>query len=62
MKDVTQAAPFSLETAKRGPHKAEIRKHQEEEQKQQKEFACFKARPNTVIYQAPKKEEVKISC
>lgn len=43
-----------METDKRGAYKAEIWKHQlEEEQKQQKEAACFKARPNTVIFQEP---------
>jgi targeting protein for Xklp2 len=62
VKDVTQAPPFSLETDKGGAHKAEIRKHQlEEDQKQQKE-ACFKARPDTAISQesfVPKKEKKK---
>lgn len=54
VKNVTQAEPFSLETDKRGAYKAEMWKHQlEEEQKQQKEAACFKARPNTVIFQEP---------
>ncbi|XP_055473955.1 targeting protein for Xklp2 isoform X1 [Psammomys obesus] len=61
VKNVTQAEPFSLETDKRGAYKAEIWKHQlEEELKQQKEAACFKARPNTVIFQepfVPKKEK-----
>lgn len=61
VKNATQAEPFSLETDKRGAYKAEIWKHQlEEEQKQQKEAACFKARPNTVIFQepfVPKKEK-----
>lgn len=61
VKNATQAEPFSLETDKRGAYKAEIWKHQlEEEQKQQKEAACFRARPNTVIFQepfVPKKEK-----
>ncbi|CAH6777074.1 targeting protein for Xklp2 isoform X2 [Phodopus roborovskii] len=61
IKNVTQAEPFSLETDKRGAFKAEVWKHQlEEELKQQKEAACFKARPNTVIFQepfVPKKEK-----
>lgn len=65
VKNVTQAEPFSLETDKRGAYKAEIWKHQlEEEQKQQKEAACFKARPNTVIFQepfAPKKEKKSVA-
>lgn len=54
VKSVTQAEPFSLETDKRGAFKAEVWKLQlEEELKQQKEAACFKARPNTVIFQEP---------
>nr|XP_045013157.1 targeting protein for Xklp2 isoform X2 [Jaculus jaculus] len=61
VKNVTQAEPFCLETDKRGAQKAEIWKHQlQEELKQQKEAACFKARPNTVIFQepfVPKKEK-----
>ncbi|XP_028630795.1 targeting protein for Xklp2 isoform X2 [Grammomys surdaster] len=65
VKNVTQAEPFSLETDKRGAYKAEIWKHQlEEEQKQQREAACFKARPNTVIFQepfVPKKEKKSVA-
>ncbi|XP_029417632.1 targeting protein for Xklp2 isoform X2 [Nannospalax galili] len=65
VKNVTQAEPFSLETDKRGAQKAEIRKHQlEEELKQQKEATCFKARPNTVIFQEPfipKKEKKSVA-
>uniref|UniRef100_A0A2K5CR98 TPX2 microtubule nucleation factor n=1 Tax=Aotus nancymaae TaxID=37293 RepID=A0A2K5CR98_AOTNA len=54
VKNVTQIEPFCLETDKRGALKAQIWKHQlEEELKQQKEAACFKARPNTVISQEP---------
>ncbi|XP_052039898.1 targeting protein for Xklp2 isoform X2 [Apodemus sylvaticus] len=65
VKNVTQAEPFSLETDKRGACKAEQWKIQlEEEQKQQKEAACFKARPNTVIFQepfVPKKEKKSVA-
>lgn len=65
VKNVTQAEPFSLETDKRGAYKAEMWKHQlEEEQKQQKDAACFKARPNTVIFQepfVPKKEKKSLA-
>ncbi|GAB1287053.1 Targeting protein for Xklp2 [Apodemus speciosus] len=65
VKTVTQAEPFALETDKRGAYKAEVWKHQlEEEQKQQKEAACFKARPNTVIFQepfVPKKEKKSVA-
>ncbi|CAO2578286.1 Targeting protein for Xklp2 [Lemmus lemmus] len=65
VKNVTQAEPFLLETDKRGAYKTELWKHQlEEEQKQQKEAACFKARPNTVIFQepfVPKKEKKSVA-
>ncbi|XP_042132428.1 targeting protein for Xklp2 isoform X2 [Peromyscus maniculatus bairdii] len=65
VKNVTQAEPFSLETDKRGAYKAEMWKQQlEEEQKQQKEAACFKARPNNVIFQepfVPKKEKKSVA-
>lgn len=61
VKSVTQTEPFCLETDKRGALKAQTWKHQlEEEMKQQKEATCFKARPNTVIFQepfVPKKEK-----
>ncbi|KAM5177353.1 targeting protein for Xklp2 isoform 3-T6 [Callospermophilus lateralis] len=54
VKNVTQIEPFCLETDKRGAVKAQIWKHQlEEELKQQKEAACFKARPNTITSQEP---------
>ncbi|XP_058535353.1 targeting protein for Xklp2 isoform X2 [Ochotona princeps] len=54
VKSVTQIEPFCLETDKRGAVKAQTWKHQlEEELKQQKEAACFKARPNTVTSQEP---------
>ncbi|XP_012659634.1 targeting protein for Xklp2 [Otolemur garnettii] len=65
VKNVTQVEPFCLETDKRGALKAQIWKHQlEEELKQQKEAACFKARPNTVISQepfVPKKEKKSVT-
>ncbi|XP_069351549.1 targeting protein for Xklp2 isoform X1 [Eulemur rufifrons] len=65
IKNVTQSEPFCLETDKRGALKAQIWKHQlEEELKQQKEAACFKARPNTVISQepfVPKKEKKSVT-
>ncbi|XP_036101412.1 targeting protein for Xklp2 isoform X3 [Molossus molossus] len=61
VKNATQIEPFCLETDRRGAIKAQTWKHQlEEELKQQKEAACFKARPNTVIFQepfVPKKEK-----
>ncbi|XP_020933756.1 targeting protein for Xklp2 isoform X2 [Sus scrofa] len=54
VKNTTQVEPFCLETDRRGALKAQTWKHQlEEELKQQKEAACFKARPNTVISQEP---------
>lgn len=65
VKNVTQIEPFCLETDKRGALKAQTWKHQlEEELKQQKEAACFKARPNTVISQepfVPKKEKKSVA-
>ncbi|XP_057385607.1 targeting protein for Xklp2 isoform X3 [Balaenoptera acutorostrata] len=54
VKNTTQVEPFCFETDRRGALKAQTWKHQlEEELKQQKEAACFKARPNTVISQEP---------
>ncbi|XP_047396030.1 targeting protein for Xklp2 isoform X2 [Sciurus carolinensis] len=65
VKNVTQTEPFCLETDKRGALKAQIWKHQlEEELKQQKEAACFKARPNTITSQEPfipKKEKKSVA-
>ncbi|KAM5246731.1 targeting protein for Xklp2 [Ctenodactylus gundi] len=65
VKNVTQTEPFNLETDRRGARKAETWKQQlEEELKQQKEAACFKARPNTVISQepfVPKKEKKSVA-
>lgn len=61
VKNATQAEPFCLETDRRGAMKTQTWKHQlEEELKQQKEAACFKARPNNVTSQepfVPKKEK-----
>lgn len=65
VKTTTQIEPFCLETDRRGALKAQTWKHQlEEELKQQREAACFKARPNTVISQepfVPKKEKKSIA-
>ncbi|XP_042639550.1 targeting protein for Xklp2 [Orycteropus afer afer] len=65
VKTATQIEPFCLETDKRGALKMQTWKHQlEEELKQQKEAACFKARPNTVISQepfVPKKEKKTVA-
>ncbi|XP_045837750.1 targeting protein for Xklp2 isoform X3 [Meles meles] len=65
VKTTTQVEPFCLETDRRGALKAQTWKHQlEEELKQQREAACFKARPNTVISQepfVPKKEKKSIA-
>ncbi|XP_069863113.1 targeting protein for Xklp2 isoform X1 [Dipodomys merriami] len=65
VKNVTQTEPFFLETDRRGAQKEELWKHQlEEELKQQKEAACFKARPNTVTSQepfVPKKEKRSVA-
>ncbi|XP_006154788.1 targeting protein for Xklp2 isoform X2 [Tupaia chinensis] len=65
VKNVTQIEPFCLETDKRGALKAQTWKHQlEEELKQQKEAACFKARPNIVTSQEPfipKKEKKSVA-
>ncbi|XP_076968025.1 targeting protein for Xklp2 isoform X1 [Tamandua tetradactyla] len=63
VKSATQIEPFCLETDKRGAMKAQTWKYQlEEELKQQREAACFKARPNTIICQEPfvPKKERKI--
>ncbi|XP_006860835.1 PREDICTED: targeting protein for Xklp2 [Chrysochloris asiatica] len=65
VKTATQIEPFCLETDKRGALKMQTWKHQlAEELKQQKEAACFKARPNTVISQepfVPKKEKKTVA-
>ncbi|NWU11671.1 TPX2B protein, partial [Cephalopterus ornatus] len=54
VKAPTQPEPFHLQVDERGAAKLESWKHQlEEDLKKQKEAACFKARPNTVVYQEP---------
>ncbi|NWR46994.1 TPX2B protein, partial [Regulus satrapa] len=65
IKTPTQLEPFHLQVDERGAAKLQRWKQQfEEELKMQKEAACFKARPNTVIYQepfVPKKEHKVLS-
>ncbi|XP_023577697.1 targeting protein for Xklp2-like [Octodon degus] len=65
IKNVTQVEPFDLETDKIGAKRAQAWKLQlEEELRQQKAAACFKARPNTVTSQepfVPKKEKKSVS-
>ncbi|NWS15864.1 TPX2B protein, partial [Pachyramphus minor] len=54
VKAPTQPEPFHLQVDERGAAKLESWKHQlKEDLKKQKEAACFKARPNTVVYQEP---------
>uniref|UniRef100_A0A6I8N3J9 TPX2 microtubule nucleation factor n=1 Tax=Ornithorhynchus anatinus TaxID=9258 RepID=A0A6I8N3J9_ORNAN len=54
VKTATQLEPFHLHTDERGALKAETWKQQlEEDLRQQKEAACFKARPNVIIHQEP---------
>ncbi|KAM7038000.1 targeting protein for Xklp2 isoform 1-T1 [Acridotheres tristis] len=65
VKAPTQAEPFHLQVDERGAAKLQSWKQQlEEDLKRQKEAACFKARPNTVMYQepfVPKKEHKVLS-
>ncbi|NXS08585.1 TPX2 protein, partial [Neodrepanis coruscans] len=65
VKAPTQPEPFHLQVDERGAAKLQNWKHQlEEDLKRQKEAACFKARPNTVVYQepfVPKKEHKLLS-
>ncbi|NXW62236.1 TPX2 protein, partial [Eurystomus gularis] len=65
VKNPTQPEPFNLQTDERGAAKLESWKQQlKEDLKRQKEAACFKARPNTVMYQepfVPKKENKLLS-
>ncbi|XP_064500356.1 LOW QUALITY PROTEIN: targeting protein for Xklp2-A-like [Pseudopipra pipra] len=65
VKAPTQPEPFHLQVDERGAAKLKSWKHQlEEDLKKQKEAACFKARPNTVVYQepfVPKKEHKLLS-
>ncbi|NXF12421.1 TPX2 protein, partial [Smithornis capensis] len=54
VKTPTQPEPFHLQVDERGAAKLQSWKLQlKEDLKRQKEAACFKARPNTVVYQEP---------
>ncbi|NXM44363.1 TPX2B protein, partial [Gymnorhina tibicen] len=65
VKTPTQPEPFHLQVDERGAAKLQSWKQQlKEDLKRQKEAACFKARPNTVMYQepfVPKKEHKVLS-
>ncbi|XP_051489326.1 targeting protein for Xklp2 isoform X2 [Apus apus] len=65
VKNPTQPEPFNLQVDERGAAKLQSWKEQlKEDLKRQKEAACFKARPNTVVYQepfVPKKENKLLS-
>ncbi|KFQ29368.1 Targeting protein for Xklp2-B, partial [Mesitornis unicolor] len=65
VKNPTQPEPFNLQVDERGAAKLESWKQQlKEDLKKQKEAVCFKARPNTVVYQepfVPKKENKLLS-
>ncbi|XP_059683171.1 targeting protein for Xklp2 isoform X1 [Gavia stellata] len=65
VKNPTQPEPFNLQIDERGAAKLQSWKQQlKEDLKRQKEAACFKARPNTVVYQepfVPKKENKLLS-
>ncbi|KAM6248332.1 targeting protein for Xklp2 isoform 1-T5 [Porphyrio hochstetteri] len=65
VKNPTQPEPFNLLIDERGAAKLESWKQQlEEDLRRQKEAACFKARPNTVVYQepfVPRKENKQLS-
>ncbi|NXQ18131.1 TPX2B protein, partial [Peucedramus taeniatus] len=65
VKAPTQPEPFHLQVDERGAAKLQSWKQQlKEDLKKQKEAACFKARPNTVMYQepfVPKKEHKMLS-
>ncbi|NXY59320.1 TPX2B protein, partial [Callaeas wilsoni] len=65
VKTPTQPEPFHLQVDERGAAKLQSWKQQlKEDFKRQKEAACFKARPNTVMYQepfVPKKEHKMLS-
>ncbi|NWS70978.1 TPX2B protein, partial [Crotophaga sulcirostris] len=65
VKNPTQPAPFHLQVDERGAAKLQSWKQQlKEDLKRQKEATCFKARPNTVVYQepfVPKKENRLLS-
>ncbi|XP_074461871.1 targeting protein for Xklp2 isoform X4 [Larus michahellis] len=65
VKNPTQPEPFNLQVDERGAAKLQSWKQQlKEDLKRQKEAACFKARPNTVVYQepfVPKRENTLLS-
>uniref|UniRef100_A0A8C3KPI8 TPX2 microtubule nucleation factor n=1 Tax=Calidris pygmaea TaxID=425635 RepID=A0A8C3KPI8_9CHAR len=65
VKNPTRPEPFNLQVDERGAAKLQSWKQQlKEDLKRQKEAACFKARPNTVMYQepfVPKKETMLLS-
>ncbi|KFQ98790.1 Targeting protein for Xklp2, partial [Opisthocomus hoazin] len=65
VKSPTRPEPFHLQVDERGAAKLQNWKQQlKEDLKKQKEAACFKARPNTVVYQepfVPKKENKLLS-
>ncbi|NXH47297.1 TPX2B protein, partial [Dicaeum eximium] len=65
VKTPTRPEPFHLQVDERGAAKLQSWKQQlKEDLKKQKEAACFKARPNTVMYQepfVPKKEHKMLS-
>ncbi|NWX44873.1 TPX2B protein, partial [Steatornis caripensis] len=65
VKNPTQPEPFNLQIDERGAAKLQSWKQQlKDDLKRQKEAACFKARPNTVMYQepfVPKKENKLLS-
>ncbi|XP_052639520.1 targeting protein for Xklp2 isoform X1 [Harpia harpyja] len=65
VKNPTQPEPFNLQVDERGVAKLQSWKQQlKEDLKRQKEATCFKARPNTVVYQepfVPKKENKLLS-
>ncbi|XP_069727620.1 targeting protein for Xklp2 isoform X2 [Phaenicophaeus curvirostris] len=65
VKNPTQPEPFHLQIDERGAAKQQSWKQQlKEDLRRQKEAACFKARPNTVVYQepyVPKKESKLLS-
>ncbi|KFO90183.1 Targeting protein for Xklp2-B, partial [Buceros rhinoceros silvestris] len=65
VKTPTQPEPFNLQVDERGAAKLQNWKQQlKEDLRRQKEAACFKARPNTVVYQepfVPKKENKLLS-
>ncbi|XP_039354472.1 targeting protein for Xklp2 isoform X2 [Mauremys reevesii] len=65
VKNTTQPEPFHLQTDERGATKLQNWQQQiKEDLKRQKEAACFKANPNTIVHQepfVPKKDSKPIS-